>query len=79
MITKDLQENIKEYAEKSNLLFRNFHKQFLTIDEEADIESEINALGRLLADEFLLANGWDLADPEDQDHLQWIQKDDNVK
>lgn len=79
MITKYDIQNMKDYAEKSNMLFRNFQNRFLTDDEEADIESEINAIGRLLADSFMQNNGYDLKSPEGKDYLQWTLKSDKLK
>ena len=73
--TADDLQNIKEYAEKSNLLFRNFKYRFMTDDEEADIESELNAIGRLLADNYMFSNGYEMATPEGKDFIQWKVKE----
>ena len=73
--TEDDLQNIKEYAEKSNLLFRNFKYRFMTDDEEADIESELNAIGRLLADNYMFSNGYEMAIPEGKDFIQWKVKE----
>lgn len=73
--TADDLQNIKEYAEKSNLLFRNFQHRFMTDDEEADTESEVNAIGRLLADNYLQDNGYELITPEGKDFIQWKVKE----
>lgn len=72
-------DNMKDYAEKSNILFRNFENKFLTDDEEADIESELNAIGRLLADSFMECNGYCLKSPEGEEYLQWTLKSDKLK
>ena len=78
-ITKADRENIKEYAEKCNLLFRHFENRFLTEDEEADLESEINAIGRLLADSYMDNVGYELKSPEGKEYLQWQKKSVKVK
>lgn len=72
-------ENIKEYTEKCNILFRNFKNKFLTDEEEAEIESEVNAIGRLLADNYLQDNGYEMITPEGKDFLQWQKKSVKVK
>ena len=77
--TADDLQNMKEYAEKSNLLFRNFKYRFLTDDEEADIESELNAIGRLLADNYMFSNGYDLETPEGKTYLQWVERNGKLK
>lgn len=75
MMFPNTEKNMKEYAEKSNLLFRNFKNKFLSDEEEADVESELNALGRLIADEYMSISGiYDLKTPEGKDYLQWVAK-----
>ena len=47
----------------------------MTDDEEADIESELNAIGRLLADNYMFSNGYEMATPEGKDFIQWKVKE----
>ena len=40
-----------------------------------DIESELNAIGRLLADNYMFSNGYEMATPEGKDFIQWKVKE----